>query len=173
MSISERDIFNFVFAPHLLDDEKKEAVSKNFPGDVHFYKELKKGKEDFPEEIKYKIKEKIPAYNLLNSVKLFPYNENKIKKRKDRPTLAAGSAALKENLIVTTFFDEQKKFISRLLVENDQSKLYIFSTEEEVLNNLKIKMLPSKREYFMENNSSPLLFQSSEKIESIEISFDK
>ena len=174
MNISERDIFNFVFYESLLSPEKIKFIddSDGFNEVVNFYKNLKSAiSQNISTEIKNKLREKIPAYRV-SSYKLFPMPDISQKKKPSILTLAADSGKIKSNTTTTTFIDEEKQFLIKLLNFENSAKLFVFSTDDEVIRNFKIIIQPSNLVFEQADNSQPLQIDNPIQAASIELEFN-
>ena len=174
MKITERDIFNFVFYNDLLSTEKREYIeeSGNFSKGIRFYQSLKEAiNQNLSVEIKNFISEKIPAYNPIK-FKLYPIKDVKSKKKNSNLTLAADSPETNTKMEASTFIDEEKRYLAKLLVSDKSSKIYVFSTNDEQLENYKLIIHPSNKIFEQINNSQPLIVDSPIEVSSIEIQFN-
>ena len=175
MNISERDIFDFVFNKENLSNEKVEYLktSKVFDEEIEFYRSLKKSlDEELSEEIKLKIAEKISLYNPAKYYVLYPAKVTPKKRKNDLPILAASSPEEKPSLTAKTFVDEANHYLIRLLNFKNSSKIYVFSTTEEIIKNYKVVVQPSRKTFEQADNSSPIEINSPIEAESIELQFN-
>lgn len=148
-------------------------TSKVFDEEIEFYRSLKKSlDEELSEEVKRKIAEKIPLYNLARFIILYPIKETSKKKKSDLPILAAASAKEKPAVTAKTFVDEANRYLIRLLNFKDSSKIYVFSTTEEVLKNYKVVVQPSGKTFEQTDNSSPIEISSPIEAANIELEFN-
>jgi hypothetical protein len=154
MYITERDIFNSVFFPHLIPDELRDEITLKFKNESIFYQQLKSTIETpLTETVKKKLSKRIPAYT--PSVILYPLIPDVQKKKSDRPILAAASPD-SDSIKIFTFIDQLKKYIIRILIDNNKSKIFVFSGEYEVIHNYKIRLSPEADLIPIENNLNPL-----------------
>lgn len=172
MRITERDIFNFVFHPSLLNDEKLEHLKsiENSTDAIIFYKELKSELEmnlSFTE--KKLLAEKIPVYRLWAKFELLPVQEKNVKKQNVR--LAAASTELKPGISTKTFIDGDKEFLIKVLSSDNRTKVFVFSTREEIVKDFDLIIEPKELEYHMDDNTQPLEINGSVDIDKIELRF--
>ncbi len=173
MKITERDIFNFVFYPGLLNKEIKAFLAsiEESSDAITFYKELKSELEDnLTNEIRAKIKNKIPAYHPLNIIDLHALKETK-DKRQNGSRLAAASTELKPKMTTKTFVDNDKEYLIKVLNYGDKTKVFVFSTKDEVVKNFDIIIEPHNLKFHFEDNSEPLKINHLIDAEKIEIRF--
>ncbi len=175
MNISEQDIFNFVFNPENLSNEMVEYLktSKIYDEEIDFYRSLKKSlDEELSEEVKTKIAEKIPLYNPAKFYILYPVKDIHKKRKNDLPILAAASPKEKPSITTKTFVDEANHYLIRLLNFKNSSKIYVFSTTEEVIKNYKVIIRPSGKTFEQADNSSPIEMDTPTDAENIELQFN-
>jgi hypothetical protein len=175
MNVSERDIFNFVFYPDYLSDEKFSFLktSKIFDEEVDFFISLKKSlDENLTAEIKNKIAERIPIYVPSQTYSLYPVRELQRKKKNNIQVLAADSPKEKPEVTVKTFVDETNHYLIRLLNFKDSAKIYTFSTTEQSLKNFKVVIHPASAVFNQADNSTPIEVNHPIEAEKIELKFD-
>ncbi|MDO8550672.1 MAG: hypothetical protein Q7S39_11060 [Ignavibacteria bacterium] len=182
MEITERDLFNYVFYKDLVDKDKVEFLEGNdtYKDEIDFFSSLKDSlSEEISSDLKKKIAQKIPAYNFSNLawrqtgvIVLYPAVEKKNKqKRKDKLVLAADSAELKSQHTSQTFSDEKKQYLVKLINSDSNTKIFVFSTSESELKNLKLTLHPKEKEYLLKDNSNPLEVNEDITAESISLEF--
>lgn len=173
MKINEQDIFNFVFYPHLLNEEVKEYLSKteNYTEAIIFYKELKSELEsNLSFEEKRFIASKIDTYKIPRTIYL---NKLKESSQKNITRLAAASTTeLRLKMTTKTFVDNDKEYLIKVLNYGETTKVFVFSTKDEVVKNFDIIIEPGEVEYHFEDNSQPLKIQKSIEIDKIELRFN-
>lgn len=173
MKVTERDIFNFVFFPESLRDEIKAFLSaiEDTSEAVIFYKEMKFAlNEELSLSIKKKIAKKIEAYKFTNIIHLYPVEE--ISKKRNGIVLAAASVEEKPKIITKTFYDTDKTYIIKVINYKDNSKIFVFSTQQEMIKDFEIIILPENKKYHCDDNSLPLELSSPVEAESIQIEFN-
>lgn len=175
MRINERDIFDYVFYPDNLSNEKVEYLktSKIFDEEIEFYLALKNelGKK-LPDEIKLKIAEKIPIYNPIKYHVLYPADEPQKKRKNDYLILAAATPKETPSVTSKTFIDEANHYLIRLLNFRKSAKIYVFSTTEEVLKDYKIVLQPSGKVFHQADNVNPIETDEPVEAENIELQFN-
>ena len=159
INVTENDLFRFVFYSDKLSSEKREYLmnSNNYLIEIKFLNELKSSIQNeiaFP--VKRKLAEKIPAYKIAQIVELHPQESKTSNRKSDVLILAAATPDIESKVTVKTFLDEDKSILIKLLNFGDHSKVYIFSTNDEVLTNFKVKFLPQNIEFELKDNTEPL-----------------
>lgn len=173
MKISERDIFNFVFYPDLVREEIKLFLQsiEDSTDAIIFYKELKESLDKgISIETQKKLSEKIPAYKFSNVIELYPIEE--IKKKRNSYTLAAASPEEQPKIVTKTFYDEDKSYIIKVINYEKNSKIFVFSTQQEVIKNFDIVVKPENQRFHLDDNSLPLELSNRIAPESISIEFN-
>lgn len=138
---------------------------------IIFYKELKSELEKpISLDIKKKLAEKIPTYSFSNIIQLYPVAE--IKKKKNGVVLAAASPEETPKIITKTFYDEDKSYIIKVINYEKNSKIFVFSTQQEVIKNFDINILPENKKYHCNDNSLPLELNMPVQADTIQIEFN-
>ncbi len=172
--ITEQDIFNYVFFAHLLGKESIQEIEKgeNYADTLRFYNSIKEYIEDeLPFELKKKISLKIPSYKLKNKFLLHAVNDEKFFKKKV-VHFAAASAKENEEIIAKTFLDKGKNYLIRFVRKNSESKVYVFSTKNEIMQNFKIVAYPANLTIQVKDNSEPIIFSATETPDYFELIFN-
>jgi hypothetical protein len=184
MEITEKDLFNYVFYKDTLDGEKTGFLENSdlYKEDIDFYSSLKDYlSQEISSGLKEKIAQKIPAYQnnpdlnrdkLSNIITLYPVVEKpKRKKKSGESVLTADSAELKSQHTSQTFSDEKKQYLIKLVSSESETKIFVFSTSESELKNVKLTLHPKEKEFFLKDNSTPLEVNESVTAESISLEF--
>ncbi len=174
ITIDEQDLFNYIYFPESVSDAKKEIIKsdKSFEEILEFYIQLKTNSENKPDDIlKKKIANKIPAYSLANVIQLYALKEPELQKQNGN-RLAAGSTELKPKMTTKTFVDNDKEYLIKVLNYADITKVFVFSTKDEVVKNFDIIIEPHNLKYHFEDNSQPLKIDKQIEAEKIEIRFN-
>jgi hypothetical protein len=172
--IEEQDLFNYVFFTDIISNEKKEIIEsdKSFDEILEFYTHLKLNSNNEPDEIlKKKIASKIPAYSFSNVIKLYVI-EDKLHPNQNVNRLAAGSKELKPKMTTKSFVDNDKEYLIKVLDYEDHTKLYVFSTKDEIVKNFDVVIEPDNLKYHFEDNTEPLLIKHSIEADKIELRFN-
>lgn len=173
MNLTERDIFNFVFYPNLVSEEKRSFLAsiENSTDAIIFYKKLKSSLSvSLTDEVKRKLAEKIDVYKYNNILHLFSVEE--LKKKKNDLVLAAASAEEKPKIITKTFYDADKTYIIKVINYTVNSKIFVFSTQQEIIKDFEIIILPENKKYHCNDNSLPLELSSPIEAEAIQLEFN-
>ncbi len=174
IKITEQDIFNFIFYPNEIIEEKRDLISQNesLAEIVEFYKNLKvdiDSKFDF--SIKKKIAEKIPVYSLPKVIELYQLKYLNPEKKLNR--LAADSEKeLKPKITTKTFIDEDKDYLVKVLQNGNNTKIFVFSTKDEIIENFNLFIEPLELEFYLKDNTEPLILEGKVEVDKIRIHFD-
>ncbi len=173
ITIDEQDLFNYVFFPESTPDEIRLVIESGITWIeiIEFYKNLKSNSNNSADDtLKRKIASKIPAYSLSNVIQLYALKEPYIPKQNGN-RLAADSKELKPKMTTKTFVDNDKEYLIKVLNYGNQTKVFVFSTKDEVVKNFDIIIEPHNLKYHFEDNSEPLKIEKSIEAEKIEIRF--
>lgn len=171
--IDEHDLFNYVFFPSSISDEKKILIGSDISYDevLEFYRQLSINSKIKPEEeLRRKIASKISAYSLSNVIELFALKEP-VMKRQNGNRLAADSKELNPKMTTKTFVDNHKEYLIKVLNYAGQTKVLVFSNKDEVVKNFYIVIEPHNLKFHFDDNSQPLKIEHSIDAEKIEIRF--
>lgn len=173
MIIDEQDLFTYIFFPESVSPEKKDIIEsdKSFEAILEFYRQLKSNSMiTTDDKLKKMIVVKIPAYSLENVIRLYALTEPVVSKQNGN-RLAAGSTELKPKMTTKTFVDNNKEYLIKVLNYGDNTKVFVFSTKDEVVKNFDIVIEPHNLKYHFEDNSEPLKIDKSIEAEKIELRF--
>jgi len=172
--IEEQDLFAFVFFPENLAKERIEIIEadRSFEEAIEFYKKLKSESVNKPDYmLKQKLADKISAYSLSNVIQLYPLKEPVIPKQNGN-RLAADSQELKLKMTTKTFVDNDKEYLIKVLNYGEMTKVFVFSTKDELVKNFDIIIEPHNLKFHFEDNSEPLKIEHTIEAEKIEIRFN-
>lgn len=156
--IGEQDLFALVFFPENVSDEKRIKIESDYSFDeiLNFYSELQKdAAAKIDNSLKQKIAAKIPAYTLENVIQLYALKEPIITNQNGH-RLAAGSTELKPKMTTKTFVDNDKEYLIKVLNYGDNTKVFVFSTKDEVVKNFDIIIEPNNLKFHFKDNTEPL-----------------
>ncbi|MFO7523880.1 MAG: hypothetical protein R6W68_00360 [Ignavibacteriaceae bacterium] len=170
--ITEKDIYNYIFFPHLVDEEKKIIMteSADYAGLIDIYREIKSGSEKIPDHaIKNSLAAKIRLYDYNRFFRLKNVEGEKPKRKREFTILAAASEDEKPSVTAKSFLDEKNQYLIRIVKTNDKTKIYSFSANEQEIKNFKLTVLPSGKEFLMNDNSAPLEIDEDLMIEEVQL----
>lgn len=175
MKVTERDIYNFVFFPESLRAEIKAFLSsiEDSSEAVIFYKEMKSELDkELTTNEKRKIAEKIKAYKLPNVITLYPMHEPYKNKRPNHLVLAAASENNTVPKMVTkTFVDDGKDYLIKVLTYGSTTKVFVFSTHDEIIKDFNIVIEPHNLKYHLNDNTEPLKIDQAIEADLVKIEF--
>ena len=176
MKVTERDIFNFVFFPESVPEEIRAFLSsiEDTSEAVIFYKEMKSAlDEEISPSLKKKIAEKIEAYKLPNVITLYPMHEPLKKKKPEFLVLAAASENNTAPKMVTkTFVDDGKDYLIKVLTYGNNTKVFVFSTHDEIIKDFNIVIEPQNLKYHLEDNTEPLKIDQAIEADLVKLEFN-
>lgn len=173
--IDEQDLFNFVFYPDLLSENKRKKIlnDESLSDVIEFYKQLKSNSaRELSNSLKKAIAKKIPVYSFVNVITLYPLKVPQIVK-KEKHRLAARSVDLAPKMTTKTFIDNEKEYMIKVMSYEKSTKIFVFSTNDEVVNNFDITIEPQNLKYHFDDNSEPLQLDQVIEVEKIQLSFSK
>lgn len=172
--INEQDIFTYVFFPKKLSSDKRQIIAsdKTLEDTIEFYRHLKRHSENEPSRsLQKKIAAKIPAYKLADVIYLYPLKDSK-SQYQNGSHMAAATKELIPKMTTKTFVDNEKDYLIKVLNYSDSTKIFVFSTKDEVVKNFEIILEPQNLKYHFENNSEPLIINHMIDAEKILLRFD-
>ena len=174
MSVTERDIFNYVFFKGTLESEKITVIEENanIQSQLLFYKELKEYLiRDISDNTKKKLAEKIPSYTLENVITLLPQILADTSKKISLIKYAAASE-IDSKASVLAYINEDKNYLIRLHKEENKYKIFVFSTVKDNLKNMQLTFSPSGDTISLKDNLTPFLISLSQIPDKIELRLD-
>lgn len=157
--VTEKDIYNYIFFPHLVDEEKKRIMteSPDYAGLIDVYRGIKSDTEKIPDNaIKNSLAAKIRLYDYNRFFRLKNVEGEKPKRKREFTVLAAASEDEKPSVTAKSFLDENNQYLIRVIKTADKTRIYSFSADEQEIKNFKLTVLPSGKEFLMKDNSTPL-----------------
>jgi predicted transcriptional regulator with HTH domain len=172
--ITEKDIFDYVYYRDSLSPEKTKYMEDHqnlFSENIAYYKAYQNSMENkVDNEIERKFLSEISGEDL-NVLRLFP-KQIELSEINKKLKLAADTVNLTANPFTQTFVDKNSLIMLRLVGQKGKTAIYIFSTEDKKLKNIKLELLPSRNAYQMENNQSYLEVDSELTAQEIRMSFE-
>lgn len=175
---TEQDIFNYVFFPGKVTPELKEAIEKdrNLDEAIYFYRDMLAESVKAPSEsLKQKIAHRIPQYSSEDRIiYLYPFGSVPEKKKNVKRLAAASeSRNLISKLMSKTFADENKEFMIKVINYETSTKVFVFSSRNDIVKNFDIIVEPHNIRYHFDDSSQPLQIDRVVEIESIRLEFEK
>jgi len=140
---------------------------------IIFYKELRAAlKENLNPDVKNKLTKRIKAYKQSYVITLNLLHEPLTKHKPNYLVLAAASEEVKTPKLVTkTFVDDKKEYLIKVLNYGNTSKVFVFSTQDEIVKDFNIVIEPQHLKFHLDDNSEPLKVDNLLEVEQIHIEF--
>jgi len=174
MKVTERDIFNFVFYPEMVSEEIWSFLSsiEDTSENVIFYKQLKSSLEmKIKPTVQSEIAKKINVYELRNVIILYPMHNPVKEKKHDYLVLAAASDDNTPKMVTKTFVDDGKDYLIKILTYGNKTKVFVFSTHDEIVKDFDIVIQPQNLRFHIEDNTEPLKIDQAIEAEQVSLEF--
>lgn len=172
MEITEKDIFYYVFYPSELEEDKLRYIDENkdrFP-QMSVYREISDSlNREVSPAVKNKLAKKIPAYKLPVVYELFPWTIEAKESKISNSQLAAASKEAVSDSISKTFLDKEKNIIIRLIGTSENSRLYIFSVDGNILGEFGLTINPGNKKFHYKDSREIKTMEDVPEIQSISI----
>ncbi|WP_337865427.1 hypothetical protein [Ignavibacterium sp.] len=159
IDITEKVLFNYVFFPDVLSPEVAEYLnnSKDFSEEIEFFKELKKSiQSELSFQEKKLLAKKISSYQLNEIIELYPV-QTPSKKKENGLILAAASEEQRKPIVSSrTYYDNNKTYIIKVINYENSCKIFVFSTQYELIENFDLIITPQNLKYHIDDNTVPL-----------------
>ena len=149
ISITEEDLFQFVFYIEELPEEKRIYLKEN---QGLFAQEL-----DFLKSFKGDIISGIPGSDNPPSKVIHLKKDTTVtRSNSSRLRLAAASDTITKNIETSTFNDRGQNYIVRQVIEKDKNQLFLFPKVENISQKISITLFPSKLKYHSTKTSTTI-----------------
>ncbi|RJP74081.1 MAG: hypothetical protein C4539_00745 [Ignavibacteriales bacterium] len=155
-TITENDLFNYVFFPDSLNEEKKKTILREdrFKNSTDFYKGMYKdlGK-SISIEARKKIAHLIPSYRMTEKVDLYPvaFTKTAISKK-----IYASDENIKQKYVSMSLTDEEKSYLARIICQDEHCQLFIFSSNNLIIRDFDVTLFPQGKKYHFDDNTKPI-----------------
>lgn len=154
MTVSEKEIFDYLFHPENLDKEKMEFI-KNDPLSKDLIKEYL-SLQDFLDEnktedsLKAKLASRIPLYKPQNKIELLPIQKfSKKLELFDTDEVKTSDASF--------FIDDAYKFFVKISKKIDHNQIFLFSSSTGIIKEYTLTFYPSNISVFRIDNLAPIV----------------
>jgi hypothetical protein len=177
LTISEKDLYKFVFYPDKLSSELFEYITKNiekFQEQIQLLTDLKhSANEDLHDkEIVSKIYDKIAEFENSKNIELNLVNVSN-DADVDYLTPDVDTWSTESNTQVKTFADKLSRYIAKVISSTYQTSILVFNKDFIELKDLEITIYPTKESFVIENSSEPLVLEPKRSIESLSLNLTK
>ncbi|MFH0736656.1 MAG: hypothetical protein V1773_00905 [bacterium] len=171
--ISESDLFKFVFHIDDLNIDKRQFIEDNFEKFSSKIEFLRRNKlfqnspflEDELDDAVGKILNKETSPRIFYLAK----KEGSITVESESLKLAANSYKLHKNNVLDTYIDSKSNYIIKIIHSEDNSKIFLFDKENNVLENYTIELLPAGITFTCKDNKSPLVIDKDLIVEEVKL----
>lgn len=167
ISITEKDIYRFVFSPELLSKDKHDYLTVNrerFKDEIALCLEMKNDTNS--DEIRILTDSILQKINSTSIITLFPQITKSVEEIGIK--LAAASVLKEKKSNSMSFADPDSKYLIRIVKTESQTLLYLFSSEKSK-NHFKLTFYPSESEYQITDLSRPIEILEEQVIEKISV----
>lgn len=175
IKIEERDIFNYVFYPDAVAQEKADFIkdNKEYKSIIELYNDIKNNlKKGITSEQKKIITSKISSYKYQRIITLYPVKDEIKKKPSEVPILAAASQEKEPRVKTQTFIDGEEGFVIRLVRVEEKAKIYVFPIKNEWKRKICLTLQPSNQKYHITDINTPLDLTNLETVEAISLDIE-
>jgi hypothetical protein len=140
ISITEEDLFRFVFYKNELSEEKRIYLEENrelFAEELNFLRSFEQNT----------IEVRSADVNVPSNVMILRKDTSIQRSRNGRLKLAAASETITKNIETATFKDGSQNYLVRQVIEKDKNQLFLFPRLEDKSVNISIALFPSKLKY--------------------------
>lgn len=166
--LKEQDLFNYVFFKRQVDENKRLLMEKSrYNFNFSLLNSIKDSiSENLPVFIKVKIKKRVKCYTPVDKFYLSLIKELK------QPDNFPADQTEKIPVSKSTFIDDNNVYLIRLINYESTSRIFLFSRDEERINNFTLVLNPAKELFNVKNNLLPLEIDHQVSAASIELVFD-
>lgn len=172
-SISEYDLYLFVFHPEQLGDEKREYIAGNekYEESISHFRELAmSANENISNSDRNLILSKISVYMPNDRIFfLYPLQSGADTRKQPKLQYRAASVEVEESVTSKTFMDSTKRYLIKVNITRQDTKIYIFSQSGEPLHNLTLRIHPGGSVHQMPDNLQPLVIREKIEVEHISL----
>jgi hypothetical protein len=170
MTITEKDIFDYINFKDTLEREKCEYIENNIEKYTHLIELYNESFRTLSDPLNSDIEKRFGDFFPFETrILLFPIDLQKSADKIVR--LAADSVQGRKTFKAVSFADKESKYIVRALFFEDKTELFVLSVENRPLENFKVITKPSLKEYTFKDNTHSIL--TDEKvIEQVEIIYN-
>lgn len=175
-SVTDYDLFLFVFHPDQLSDTLKEYIAGNsgFNETIEHFRELAMRANEYLNESDIELlMSKIGVYRPAgNIIYLYPNRSQAETKKHPKVVYRAASVEVDEKLTTKTFFDENKLYMVKANINHRTTKIYIFSGTGETLRDITIRIQPGNTLHHLDDNSQPLVLEGRVEVEHLSLEME-
>lgn len=172
MKILERDLFNYIFFPECLNSDKLTYIlanADNYKSELELLIGIKnQQKEKLSSEIIKSILFRVANLNRKSAVILEKTKKHTINSS-EQLILAADSPNLEHKLRTDTFQDKNLNYLVKIITNEKENRIFVFSKESNELKNIQFIIQPSGHSFLVKSTSKPFIINPKEVINEIAI----
>lgn len=172
ISITEKDLYRYVFYPNILSIEKSNYIAQNidqFKDELSLFNNFKESVEvDVSDEILNKIHNKINRYSEQKEIILNIISPNP---DQEYSPSAADNSMDKSKELIKTFLDKTNNFLGKIITTTDHLKVYVFSKISAKQLIFEITLFPSNSVHTISSEDLPLIITPIQEIKQIKLKF--
>lgn len=167
----ERDLFNYIFYPTILSEERKNYILNNlvlFKREIELLSSIKSSlTEKITESVRKQIINKIKSFNRKTEIKLCKINYGGVDS--DNLVLAADSPKLERKMRADTYIGSDSRFLIKIITNENENKIFVFNENISEMENIKIRIKPSNDIFSFNSTDNPLIIKPKKEISDISI----
>ncbi|RJP74124.1 MAG: hypothetical protein C4539_00695 [Ignavibacteriales bacterium] len=175
MEISEKDIFDYVFYRETLQTDKLKYIDENyslFTKEIEYYKSFHNSIDnEINEEMSNKFFAALSA-GRTKVIELYP-KQIELPQEDEQYRLAADSVYLTAKTGSQSFSDSKSTVLVKLLTKDNKTQIYVFSTVDKQLKNIKLTISPSNKTFSMENNKTFIEVPEALSVDGIQMTYEE
>jgi len=173
-TISDYDLYLYVFHPDQLSDGKREYIAGNgmYVETLDHFRELAMTANDLiSDSDRELISSKIGVYRPHdNIIYLYPHSSHSEGIKQTKVQYRAASVEVDVSITSKTFFDDKKQYMVKVNINHRSTRIYVFSNSGDTLHNITLRIHPGGTLHHLKDNTQPLVID--EKVEIEHISLD-
>ncbi|MCX6152347.1 MAG: hypothetical protein NTX22_17610 [Ignavibacteriales bacterium] len=175
MQISEKDIFDYVYYRETLPVNKLKYIDENYSlytKEIEYYKSFHNSidteiKDGLSNKFFAEISESKPK-----TITLYP-KQIELAQGEDQYHLAADSVNLIAKTGSQSFTNSESTILVKLLTKDNKTQIYVFSTTNKLIKNIKLTFSPPGKTFSMENNKTFIEVPEALTVEGIQMTYEE
>ena len=170
MTISEKELYNFVFYPDKLSSHIFEYINNNkekFQEQILLLNDLKQAANEnlHDKDIVSEIYNRIAELEELKNIELSLVSVDNSGNIKNLPEL--DSWDLEKNVQVKSFSDKHSRFLAKVVSSDTQTSILIINNDFSEIRDVEITIYPTEEIFLISNSSEPLILKPKREIKKL------